>query len=371
MHFDAYSVAKMRQEKKTNAPNLARIFQIPGRRYDPKICDFGLGRETAEDSDYYRSNDGDMLVPIRWTDPAVLESGKFSVYTDVWAFGVTAIEIFSRGETPYRGWLNTYVVEQTRAGYRMPCPPGCPQVVYRNAILPCWLPVDEAASPRRPDFAIVCAELRRLERKLDEYKTTAVSAETVSEQSGWKTNRAYTPHSTDFPATGAILSKNGYEYEIPVSGDYDTVEDDYEDPFAEPHEAYAPMSSSPIAHGATLNADGASALKAKVHESPDRDAKSLRNVQIETVKAAQASKMYSPMMQNSFDEHGPASVDKVKGNKLNMIVVNHIATENSTPGAIGQSKRKASDKTDVVFGFNDPDKPDRRNVLGPSVTLDI
>ena len=46
--------------------------------YDAKICDFGLGRETSEDSDYYRSNDANMLVPIRWTDPDVLGTGKFS-----------------------------------------------------------------------------------------------------------------------------------------------------------------------------------------------------------------------------------------------------------------------------------------------------
>lgn len=51
--------------------------------YDPKICDFGLGRETAEDSDYYKSNDGNMLIPIRWTDPSVLGTSKFSEYTDV------------------------------------------------------------------------------------------------------------------------------------------------------------------------------------------------------------------------------------------------------------------------------------------------
>jgi hypothetical protein len=88
--------------------------------------------------------------------------------SQVWAFGITAMEVFTRGATPYRGWLNTFLIEQTTAGYRMPCPEGCPPEVYTAAIFPCWLPSDETASPRRPNFTVLCAELARRSGQQDQ-----------------------------------------------------------------------------------------------------------------------------------------------------------------------------------------------------------
>lgn len=187
--------------------DLAARNVLVGDNYDAKICDFGLGRETAEDSDYYTSNDANMLVPIRWTDPNVLGTGKFSEYTDVWAFGVTAIEIFTRGATPYRGWLNTFIIEQTKAGYRMPCPEGCPPEVYKSVIYPCWLSADENASPRRPNFSILCAELARVGAKIDPRARTQSSLP-KSGVKMQKKNRAYAPASSATEKT----PNNYYEY---------------------------------------------------------------------------------------------------------------------------------------------------------------
>jgi len=129
----------------------------------------------------------------------------------VWAYGVTAIEIFTRGATPYRGWLNTYIIEQTKAGYRMPCPEGCPPEVYKSVIYPCWLSSDENASPRRPNFSILCAELARVGAKIDPRLRTqsSVSAKPNQDVKKQKKNRAYAPANEP---TDTMSSNDYYEY---------------------------------------------------------------------------------------------------------------------------------------------------------------
>ena len=50
--------------------------------------------------DYYRS--GKLgVVPVRWTAPECLLYNKYSVASDVWAFGITCIEVFQDGVLPY------------------------------------------------------------------------------------------------------------------------------------------------------------------------------------------------------------------------------------------------------------------------------
>eukprot|EP00038_Savillea_parva_P006387 m.163412 g.163412 ORF g.163412 m.163412 type:complete len:1330 (-) comp12303_c0_seq1:1503-5492(-) len=193
--------------------DLAARNVLIGDNFEAKICDFGLGRETADEKDYYQTDNANMLVPIRWTDPDVLGTGRFSEYTDVWAYGITAMEIFTRGETPYRGWLNTFVIEQTKNGYRMPCPEGCPEEVYNSVIFPCWLPSDENASPRRPNFSILCAELARLGAKIDPRKRTQ-STEAVQKRdtmAARKKNQAYVSADAPSPSTDPA-SPQGSEY---------------------------------------------------------------------------------------------------------------------------------------------------------------
>eukprot|EP00041_Stephanoeca_diplocostata_P033290 m.1096209 g.1096209 ORF g.1096209 m.1096209 type:complete len:1183 (-) comp24307_c0_seq5:1053-4601(-) len=102
----------------------------------PKVSDFGLTRDLkSEEATYYRQLSDDKL-PLRWTAIEVLEDYKFSEASDVWAYGVTCIEIYSIGEIPYRGWLNTYVLERVRQNYKLPRPSLCPEDLYQYVILP-------------------------------------------------------------------------------------------------------------------------------------------------------------------------------------------------------------------------------------------
>lgn len=123
----------------------------------PQVADFGLSRE-YEDTDYYRCADTDARLPIRWTAPEAITEQRFSEKSDVWAFGVTCIEIFTRAETPYRGWLNSYVIEQVLSGYRLHQPLRCPSAVYSALILPCFA---TATADRPPfgDLVDVCARI--------------------------------------------------------------------------------------------------------------------------------------------------------------------------------------------------------------------
>lgn len=82
----------------------------------PKVADFGLSREVL-DAAYYRSVDENQKLPLRWTAPEACREQRFSEKSDVWAYGVTCIEIFTSGRTPYYGWLNSYVLERVETGY--------------------------------------------------------------------------------------------------------------------------------------------------------------------------------------------------------------------------------------------------------------
>ncbi|XP_011372365.1 protein-tyrosine kinase 6 [Pteropus vampyrus] len=108
-----------------------------------KVGDFGLARLIKED--VYLSRDRN--VPYKWTAPEALSRGQYSIKSDVWSFGVLLHEIFSRGQTPYPGMSNHEAFLRVDAGYRMPCPQGCPPTAHR-LMLWCWHKDPE----QRPSF---------------------------------------------------------------------------------------------------------------------------------------------------------------------------------------------------------------------------
>eukprot|EP00035_Acanthoeca_spectabilis_P015445 m.307481 g.307481 ORF g.307481 m.307481 type:complete len:1174 (+) comp16362_c0_seq4:267-3788(+) len=112
----------------------------------PKIADFGLSR-CFDTSEYYRVAT-DRMLPVRWTDPYAVETDVFSEMTDVWSFGVLAIELFSKGARPYGAWSNLLVLESTRNGFRLHKPFQMPNEVYDHIVFPCW------ASSETPETAL-------------------------------------------------------------------------------------------------------------------------------------------------------------------------------------------------------------------------
>jgi serine/threonine protein kinase len=113
-----------------------------------KISDFGLSRETSENSPYYRSKGGE--IPVRWTAPEALEAQKFSPASDCWSFGVLMYEIWTKGELPYKGMGNQKVWVEVQSGYRLPCPEDCATDIH-SMMLECWH-TDPASRPAMSSF---------------------------------------------------------------------------------------------------------------------------------------------------------------------------------------------------------------------------
>ena len=53
----------------------------------------------------------ETLLPIRWLAPEALKYGKFTLESDVYAYGVVLWEIFTFGLQPYYGYTNKQVME--------------------------------------------------------------------------------------------------------------------------------------------------------------------------------------------------------------------------------------------------------------------
>ncbi|XP_063222235.1 tyrosine-protein kinase hopscotch [Bacillus rossius redtenbacheri] len=128
-----------------------------------KISDFGLA-QVMEKNDYYILKTSRDL-PIKWYAPESLRDGKFSPRSDVWSYGVTLFEMFSRGEDPQLGGCEQdqqQLLAALEGGIRLPCPPLCPQTVYVQLMTPCW----QADTHARPSFPEICAIVQDMQANL-------------------------------------------------------------------------------------------------------------------------------------------------------------------------------------------------------------
>ena len=91
--------------------------------------------------------------------PEAAMMNKFSIKSDVWSFGILLTEIITYGRIPYPGMNNAEVLQQIERGYRMPAPPGCPELLYQ-IMLDCWKnspddrPTFESLQWRLEDFFV-------------------------------------------------------------------------------------------------------------------------------------------------------------------------------------------------------------------------
>ena len=66
-----------------------------------KIGDFGLARYIPDGEDEWKM-DRSSRLPVRYMAPECFSKKRFSIATDVWAFGVLLWELMTFGDTPYQ-----------------------------------------------------------------------------------------------------------------------------------------------------------------------------------------------------------------------------------------------------------------------------
>ncbi|CAG7824896.1 unnamed protein product [Allacma fusca] len=112
----------------------SNVFLFPENHI--KISDVSSWRKEFE-RDYYFAK---FKPPPKWRWMAIelLRSKKFTLKTDMWAFGVTLWEIFSLGEDPHPGikWSPDFVA-MLEKGYRMDKPAFATPDMYQ-VLLRCW-----------------------------------------------------------------------------------------------------------------------------------------------------------------------------------------------------------------------------------------
>ncbi|XP_070496401.1 vascular endothelial growth factor receptor kdr-like isoform X5 [Chironomus tepperi] len=126
-----------------------------------KICDFGLSKSMYKNDNYKRK--GEAPLPFKWLSLEAISDHVFSVYSDIWSYGVVLWELFSLGKVPYTGMdANQELFYKLRDGYRMEKPKYSTQDIY-DIMLNCW----NAKPESRPLF-------NELERKLSSFMMDSV-----------------------------------------------------------------------------------------------------------------------------------------------------------------------------------------------------
>lgn len=119
-----------------------------------KITDLGLARDSYA-MDYYRvPAANNLLLPVRWMPIDAILYSRFSVESDIWAFGVLLWEIWMDGMRPYHLYSDAEVIDLVQSRYLLPCPHNCPPQVY-TLMVDCW---DEVGM-KRPSFQDILSRL--------------------------------------------------------------------------------------------------------------------------------------------------------------------------------------------------------------------
>ncbi|CAF0979554.1 unnamed protein product [Adineta steineri] len=123
-----------------------------------KVADFGLSRCLQSDEEYFCQV---KTIPVRWWAVEVFSNAPYTNKSDVWSYGVTAWEVFSKADLPYSHiQFNHTVINAIKNGERLKQPDRCPVKIY-TIMATCW----QLDPQDRPNFEKL-VELIRKEKTL-------------------------------------------------------------------------------------------------------------------------------------------------------------------------------------------------------------
>lgn len=88
---------------------LTRGSENRGNRLPPSVVS-GTSSSSSNDYATYMYRGGSGSIAIRWAAPECLHDRMFSMASDVWAYGVLALEIYDDGRVPYHSMTNHEVI---------------------------------------------------------------------------------------------------------------------------------------------------------------------------------------------------------------------------------------------------------------------
>uniref|UniRef100_A0AC35TWX3 Receptor protein-tyrosine kinase n=1 Tax=Rhabditophanes sp. KR3021 TaxID=114890 RepID=A0AC35TWX3_9BILA len=173
-----------------------------------KISTFHMIRNGYEE-DYYKAPHKPKL-PLRWLSKEAFQLSRFTSASDVWMFGVTLWELFSKGKAPYANFSNEDVVEMINMRSLLECPTNCPPSMY-SLIIECW----NEHPDRRPSFSELSSRLQSMcingamQQPFLHLQNRASSSISGGSGAGPKTNKTTSSsHSSSFRNNATILAGN-------------------------------------------------------------------------------------------------------------------------------------------------------------------
>ncbi|XP_033116345.1 tyrosine-protein kinase Src64B-like, partial [Anneissia japonica] len=103
--------------------DLAARNVLVGKNLAVKICDFGLAADIYQKG-YDRMAPGKKR-PYKWSSLETILEGICTIKSDVWSYGVVLYEVFTLGAVPYPHTDAQTLIEQLKAGTRLPKPTDC------------------------------------------------------------------------------------------------------------------------------------------------------------------------------------------------------------------------------------------------------
>jgi cysteine-rich repeat protein len=186
-----------------------------------KISDFGLSVATSKQT----------RLPVRWTAPEVLKNPRSrNKEADVWSFGVTMYEVFTRcSELPYLGKKNQEVVAFVLGGGHLKEPPQVDGTI-RDLMMDCF----KFKPEWRPNFITLSARFEDIIKDMtnptmtsnDTFSTIDTVETTSLQMFSDDDENDYMSMAKSEYSTSALTSSNvkkGNTYEVVKSTDYESL----------------------------------------------------------------------------------------------------------------------------------------------------